>query len=139
MTTAGCQPIDRIHHPAGRTHSAFRRVLVRVRIAEIGKNAVPQEFGEIAIVAGDHAGADVLIRTHDLAHVLRIGASSELGRADEISKHQCELPPLAIVPRLDVWGAQLGRRDRYLRCKRLGHMRRFQHIVAGGAQLGDGL
>ena len=96
MAANGCQPTNGLDNVARRTHCAFRCVLVRMRIAEVSKDAVAQVLGEIAVVARDRAGAGVLIGTHDVADVFGIGTGGEFGRADEIGEHYCELPALAI-------------------------------------------
>ena len=72
------QPADGLDNAPSRTDRAFGRVLVGVGIAEIGKDAVAQELGEIAVVSRHDAGASVLVGAHDVAHVFGIGAGGKL-------------------------------------------------------------
>jgi hypothetical protein len=51
----------------------------------------------LALEAGDHLGADALVRAHMLTELFGIETAGERGRADEIAKHDGELPPLGVA------------------------------------------
>jgi hypothetical protein len=68
---------------------------VRLRVAEVGEDAVPQVLRDMAAEALDGAGGRALIRAHDLAQVLGVELGRQLGRAHEVAKEDHELPALA--------------------------------------------
>ena len=117
---ARLQPRDRRGDFEAGPHRALGIVLMRARVAEIGEDAVAHEFGDKAVVAGDDAGAGVVIGAELLAQFLGVEPGRQGRRADEIAEHHRQLPPLGGVLRL--------------RTGRCGGRRR----CLGGGQTGDG-
>ena len=69
------QPLDlpyRVDDRERSAHRAFGRVFVRLRITEIGKDAVAHEFGDITVETGNSAGAGILIAFDQAAQILGI-------------------------------------------------------------------
>ena len=58
-------------------HRTLGVVLVGTRPAEVDEEPVAQVLRDMALVALDHAGADLLVAAHDLAPVLGVEASSQ--------------------------------------------------------------
>src|SRR5262249_4801312 len=92
---------------------------MRLRIAEIGENAVPHVLGDEATSLADLFGAAAVIGTDNLAHVLGIEPRGERRRVDEVAEQNRELPafgttstalvPLGCTVPIDL----LGRRHRF--------------------------
>ena len=83
------EPADRLDDRQARPHGALGLVLVRAGPAEVGQHAVTHQLGHVPVDARDLAGDRVLVGAQDLAHVLRIEAARERGRADQVD----EQPP----------------------------------------------
>jgi hypothetical protein len=74
----------------------------------------------------DRFGDSAMIRSDDLAQILRIEPRRKRGRVDEVAEHHRELPPLGIAPRFESYG-RFDRRSRRIRCE------------CGSAQCGDSI
>jgi len=101
-------------------HRPLGVVLMSPRIAKIGQHTVAHEFGDKAVIARDDAGNGILIGSDLLAVFLGVEPHRQGRRADEITEHHRQLPPLGGVVR-----------RRTGRCG--GRRRRL-----GGGQTGDG-
>ena len=133
-TRAARQPFDarlRGHHHAGRAGDDLERaaggtlgvVLVRLRITEVGEHAVAHVARDIAAVAGQHTGAEILPGACQAIEILRIETPREWRGADQVAEQQCQasaLGPLAGGPglrrrcRLGRGGLRRRRRPRRL-------------------------
>src|SRR5918995_6608400 len=69
---------------------------MRSWVAEIDQDAIAEVLGHISLEALDHCGDARLVRVHHLAQVLRIEASGEFGRSDQVAEQERELPPFWI-------------------------------------------
>ena len=69
-------------------------MLVRQRVAEIGEDPVAHILGDIAPQPGNHLGHGGLISPEHLAQIFRIEARRQRGRANQIAKHDSQLPTL---------------------------------------------
>jgi hypothetical protein len=76
-------------------HRAFGRVLMRLRITEIGKDTVAHEFGDITVETGNSAGAGILIALDQAAQILGIEHGGKCRRADEVAEQHRDLPTLS--------------------------------------------
>ena len=93
-------------------------MLMRLRIAEIGKNAVSHIFGDIAAKPGNDLSHGGAIGAKHLPQILWIEARGQRGRADQIAEHDSELPALgrtsskasifALSRRLGRWNGRTG-------------------------------
>ena len=90
----GGEPGDGLRDRQAGPHGALGVVLVRPGPAEVGQHAVAHQLGHVPVDARDLTRDRVLVRPQDLAHVLRIEAARERGRADEVDEHHRELPAL---------------------------------------------
>src|SRR5215469_9733481 len=71
-----------------------------LRIAEIGKYAVAHVSGDETAGIGNLFSTAAVVRADDLAHVLRVQAGGECGRAYEVAEHDRKLTPLGLGPPL---------------------------------------
>ena len=67
-----------------------------LRVAEIDQYAVAHVPGDEAIEPGDDLGDGAVIRTDDLAQILRVEPGGECGRADQIAEHHGQLPAFGL-------------------------------------------
>jgi hypothetical protein len=67
-------------------HGPLGVVLVRLRIAEIDQQAIPQVLRDVAVKALDHVGTGGLIGAYDLAIVFQVELSGEGSRVHEVAK-----------------------------------------------------
>jgi hypothetical protein len=72
-------------------------VLVRLRITEIGENAIAHVLGDEAAVALDQFGAAAVIGGNDAPQVLWVEFSRQRRRADQVAKHDRQLTTLGLV------------------------------------------
>jgi hypothetical protein len=77
-----------------RPHRALGLVLVRLRPAEIGQDAIAHIFRDMAAPVADRLSAATVIGADHGAHILGIEPRRQHGRAHQIDEHYRELPPL---------------------------------------------
>ena len=87
---------DRLSHPHAGANGTLRLVFMGPRPAEIREHAVAQELGDVAFEPGDLACHGVVVGLHEVMHLLRVAPRGERGRADQIDKHDGELPTVRI-------------------------------------------
>jgi hypothetical protein len=58
----------------------------------VSKNAIAHVLGNKTVEPGDHVGDGALIAGDDFAQILRVQTRGEFGGADEIAKHDRQLP-----------------------------------------------
>ena len=75
----GLEPRYRLGQREPRAHRPLGIVLMRLRPAEIGQDAVAQELGNVPLEPADDIRACHLIAPHDVAQVLGVEARGELG------------------------------------------------------------
>ena len=76
------------------------------RVAEIDQNAVAHVFRNKPVEVPDEISDGAMICSDDLAQILGIEASGELGRADQIAEHHRQLPALGIGPHGRIAGGR---------------------------------
>ena len=64
---------------------------MRLWVAEINEHAVAHVSGDEAIEFGDDFGNGAVIGADDLTQIFGIEPRGELGRADQIAEHHCQL------------------------------------------------
>jgi hypothetical protein len=78
---------------------------VRQRIPEVDEQAIAKILRDMALKAGDHLGAGLLIAPHHLAQVFRVELASEHGRVHEVTKQHGKLAAFSVGwTRFDGWG-----------------------------------
>ena len=85
---------DRLHQRARRAHRPFGIVLVRLRPAEVGQDAIAQELGDVAFEPADDLGARRVIGPHHIAQVLGVEPRRQLRRADQVAEQHRQLTAL---------------------------------------------
>src|SRR5262245_46204299 len=85
-------------------HGAFSIVLMRLWVAEVGKESVAHESGDISAHLSDHRGARTLESADHVAKVLRIELDGQSRRADEITKKDGHLSSFGLGLRARSWG-----------------------------------
>src|SRR5712692_8208394 len=91
---ARIQGLHRRENAQGGPPGTLWVVLVSDRVAEVDEEAVAEILGDVAVEAIDHSGADFLIAANDLAQDLGVEPRREIRRANEVTKHDGELPAL---------------------------------------------
>lgn len=108
------EPADGVDDGETRTHRLLGILLVRLRIAEIGEDAVAHVLGDKPAEPGQHLGDAAVISADDLAQIFGVEARRDLGRADQIAEHDGQQASLGAGFR------RCGRRGRFRRdtCRR---------------------
>jgi len=99
LRSAGLQAPHRRCYFEPRPHRPLGVVLMRPRKTEIGQHPVAHEFRDKAVIARDNAGNSVLIGADLLAQFLGVEPRRQGSRADQITEHHGQLPPLGGVLR----------------------------------------
>ncbi len=84
-------------------HRPLGLVLVRLRPAEIGQDAVAHVLGDMPAPAVDRLAAAALIGADHLPHVLRVKSRRQLGRAHQVDEHHRQLPPFRFGASMWRW------------------------------------
>src|ERR1700731_3568037 len=86
-------------------HSPFCVILMRSRVAKVREHPIAHILRDKSTGLGDLLCAAAVIRADDLAHVLRIEARRQRGRADQVAKHDGKLAPLggSVGRRTSIW------------------------------------
>ncbi len=125
---SGLEVRGRLHDAEPGAHRAFRVVLVRLGIAEVGQHAVTDVARDEAVETLDDLRAAPVVGVHDLAQVFRIELLGERGGPDQIAEHDGELAALRVGGALLTWLLDHGLRGRSPiigdRCGGLGRRRR---------------
>ena len=108
--------------PQPGPHGPLGVIFVRQGVAKVDEQAVAEILRDMALKAGDHLGAGLLIGPHHLAQVFRVELADERRRVHEVTEQDGELAPFRL-------GRGGGSRRRY----RLGPRR-----LLGGRQGGRG-
>jgi hypothetical protein len=89
--------LSRPHQCQPGADSALGIVLVRLRVAEIGKHAIAHVSSDETPMLDDHLGAMPMIGTDDVPKILRIKPRRECRRSDEVAEHHRELATLGDI------------------------------------------
>ena len=77
---AGIELSHGLNHPQASRHGPLGVIFMGAGVAEIDQQAIPQILGDMALEAGDHLGAGVLIGPHHPTPVFRIELCRERSR-----------------------------------------------------------
>jgi hypothetical protein len=136
---AGLEPSDRLHDPQPGPDGSVGVVFVGLRVAEVDEQPVAEVLGDVVVKAGDHLGAGGLVGAHHLAEFLRVEASGQGGRTDQVAEHHGKLATLSLR---DQGRPALGGDRGSFRC-RLGRLTALPAELRRGRQrsaaLGAGL
>jgi len=79
---------DRCGDRESRSDGSLCRVFACPRPAEIGEDAISQEFRDVALQSRNFSRHRILVRAHDFAQLFRIETAAEFGRADQVDEHE---------------------------------------------------
>jgi len=65
-------------------------------IPKVDQETIPEQLGNMSIVALDNVGTHPLIRTYHVPVVFGIELAGEFGRVHQIAKHDRELPSFRV-------------------------------------------
>ena len=88
----GKRTLDRQRRP----HSALGVILLGLRIAEEGHQAITELLQHMAAKPGHRCRSFIEIGAHEIAPVLGVELGGELRRADEIAEHYCDRTTLGV-------------------------------------------
>lgn len=75
------------------TNGMLGRVLVGLRIAEVGQQSVAHEFRDVAVETNDAGRTGVLVAANQRACILRVQPVREFGGADQVAEQDGDLAP----------------------------------------------
>ena len=96
LRQAGIELAQGLHDPQPGPHRPLRIIFVGQGVAEVDEQAIAQILGDMALKAGDHLGAGLLIGSHHLAQVFRVELAGQRRRVHQITKHHGELAPFGL-------------------------------------------
>ena len=96
LRQAGIELAQGLHHPQPGPHCPLRVILMRLRIAEVDEQAIAEILGDMALKAGDHLGAGVLIGPHHFAPVFGVELAGQHGRVHQVTEQHRELAAFGI-------------------------------------------
>jgi len=100
------EPLAQRAHTVDRGEARAQRplgvVVVRLRVAEVGEDAVAQVLRDVALVAADRLAASVVVAAHHLAELLDVDLLGQRRRRDEVAEHDRQLTPFGVL-RLSHW------------------------------------
>src|SRR5712691_12954215 len=79
---------------------------MRLGIAKIDQETIPEQLGDMSIKTCDHLGTDLLIRPDDFSILFGIKSARESGGIDQVAEHHRELAPFG-------FGGMRGSRKRF--------------------------
>jgi hypothetical protein len=71
-------------------------IFMGLRVAKIDEETIPEELGDMPIVALNNVGTHPLIGTDHIAPVFRIELAGESGRVHEVTEHDGELAAFGV-------------------------------------------
>src|SRR5215813_3801020 len=77
-------------------YRTLRIVFMGLGIAEVHEEPIPEELGDMPIVALDHVGTYLLIGTHDIPPVFRVELRCELRRFHHVAEHDGEVTAFSL-------------------------------------------
>jgi hypothetical protein len=85
-----------IENTQTRSYSSVRIIFVCHWIAEIDEKTIPEESGDMPIVALDNFGTHPLICTHNVTPLFRVELRGQGRRFDDVDEHHRELPTFRV-------------------------------------------
>src|SRR5262245_32335370 len=79
-----------------RADSPLCIVLMGLGIAEVDKEPVPQELGDMPIIASNHLGTDGLVGTDHVSILFGVELRGEFRGIDQVAEHDGELPSFRV-------------------------------------------
>jgi hypothetical protein len=95
------------------------------RVPEVDEQAIPKILGDMALKAGDHLGARLLIGPHHVAEVFGVETTGQRRRLDEVTEQHGELTAFRLRGRRCGWGNRSLERVGIRRAERLCRLERW--------------
>src|SRR5262245_39845686 len=90
------EAIDGVDGAESRPHSPFGVVLMRLRVAEIGQNAVACGLRYEAVELRDHVSYGAMIRGDDFSQIFGVETRRKRCRTDQVAEDYRQLPAFGI-------------------------------------------
>src|SRR5215471_9059126 len=92
LSQAAIERVHGLHHAQAGAHGALRIVFMRLRIAKVDQEAIPEILRDMPVKALNDRSAGVLVGPYHLTVILRVELPGECGRIHQIAEQHCELP-----------------------------------------------
>src|SRR5262249_31156285 len=93
-------------------YSPMRVILMRLGIAKVDEQSIPQELGDVPVIASNHLRTGGVIRTYHVPVLFRVELGGEFCGVHEVTEHHRELATFGFeYGRGDWCGPDLSRRD----------------------------
>src|SRR5438105_4884921 len=94
------QPLIQVSHGSEdtqtRSYCSLGIIFVCLGIAKVHEKSIPEQLGDMPIVALDNVGTHPLICTHHVTPVFRVELAGESSRVHQITEHHRELPSFRV-------------------------------------------
>src|SRR5215470_16195401 len=88
-----------VEHPEPSPYGALGVIFVRQGVAEVDQQAIAEILRDMALKAGDHLGAAILVGAHNLPQLFGVKLRRERGRADQVTEEHSELAAFCLWSR----------------------------------------
>src|SRR5215510_13122397 len=96
LLQTGMEVSHRIHDTQTSPYCSLRIVFMRLGIAEVHQEPIPEQLSNMPIVALDNLGTRSLICPHHLPVLFGIKLAGEFGGVHEITEHHGELAAFGV-------------------------------------------
>ena len=94
------------------TYCSLGVIFMGLGIAKVDQESIPEQLGDMSIIALDDLGTDPLIRTHHVPVLFGVELGGECGGVHQVTEHHRELAPFGFGRGRDDWcGLALRRRE----------------------------
>src|SRR5262249_34341145 len=90
------QVVQRSEDTQPSPYSPLGIIVMRLRIAKVDQETIPEQLGDMPIVALDDFCTSRLIRTDHVTPVFRVELAGQLGGVHEVAEHHRELPAFRV-------------------------------------------
>src|SRR5262245_55237392 len=110
LRQAGIELAHRLHNAQPGSYRPRGVIFMREGIAKVDEQPIAEVLGDMALIAGDHRGAGILIGSHHRAPVFRIELAGEDGGVHQITEQDREMAAFSLWDtRGGLWISALGR------------------------------
>ena len=95
------QPPDGLDEFHARVHRPLRIVFMRLWVAKVDEQPIPEVLRNMPLVALNHHGRSLLIGPHNGPEVFRVKLPREHRRAHQVAEQHGQLPPFGLVGTAD--------------------------------------
>ena len=91
------QPLDGLDEFHARVHRPLRIVFMRLWVAKVDEQPIPEVLRNMPLVALNHHGRSLLIGPHNGPEVFRVKLPREHRRAHQVAEQHGQLPPFGLA------------------------------------------